>query len=165
MAGEFVMSRVFDAPRDLVWTCFTDPERMKEWWGPKGFKVLAAKIDLRPGGMYHYGMQAPTGQTMWGKFVFREIVPQELMVFIRLVSHQKRAASRATPETKTGHSNCFRHSRSKMSPAEKQNSPSPGHRTTHPKTNARPSMQIVKAWSRAGAARWKQSEAYLARTK
>jgi uncharacterized protein YndB with AHSA1/START domain len=88
MAGEFVMSRVFDAPRDLVWKCFTEPERMKQWWGPKGFKVLAAKMDLRPGGTYLYGMQAPNGQTMWGKFVYREIVPQERMVFINSFSDE-----------------------------------------------------------------------------
>jgi uncharacterized protein YndB with AHSA1/START domain len=94
MAGEFVMSRVFDAPRDLVWKCFTDPERMKQWWGPKGFKVLAAKMDLRPGGTYHYGMQAPTGQTMWGKFVYREVVPQERMVFINSFSDEKGGITR-----------------------------------------------------------------------
>jgi uncharacterized protein YndB with AHSA1/START domain len=93
-APEFVMSRVFDAPRDLVWKCFTDPERMKQWWGPKGFKVLSAKMDLRPGGTYHYGLQAPTGQAMWGKFVFREIVPQERMVFINSFSDEKGGITR-----------------------------------------------------------------------
>ncbi len=66
-------SRAFDAPRELVWKAFTEPERMKQWWGPKGFTVIAAKMDLRPGGTYHYGMQAPDGATMWGKMVFREI--------------------------------------------------------------------------------------------
>jgi uncharacterized protein YndB with AHSA1/START domain len=50
MIEDFVISRTFNAPRDLVWKCFTDPERMKEWWGPKGFKVIASKMDLRPGG-------------------------------------------------------------------------------------------------------------------
>ena len=94
MAGEFVVSRVFDAPRDLVWKCFTDPERMKQWWGPKGFKVLAAKMDLRPGGTYHYGMRAPNGQTMWGKFVYREVVPQERMVFINSFSDEKGGITR-----------------------------------------------------------------------
>ena len=58
---DFVISRVFDAPRDLVWKCFTEPERMKHWWGPKGFTVIASKMDLRPGGTYHYGMKAPDG--------------------------------------------------------------------------------------------------------
>lgn len=94
MAGEFVMSRVFDAPRDLLWKCFTEPERTMQWWGPKGFKMLAAKMDLRPGGTYLYGMQAPNGQTMWGKFVFREVVPQERMVFINSFSDEKGGITR-----------------------------------------------------------------------
>ncbi len=94
MAGEFVMSRVFDAPRDLVWKCFTEPERMKQWWGPKGFKVLSVKMDLRPGGTYLYGMQAPTGQAMWGKFVYREVVPPERMVFINSFSDEKGGITR-----------------------------------------------------------------------
>ena len=63
-SSEFVISRVFDAPRDLVWKCLTEPERMKRWWGPKGFKVIASKIDLRVGGTYHYGLQAPDGSPM-----------------------------------------------------------------------------------------------------
>ncbi|HZQ00729.1 MAG TPA: SRPBCC domain-containing protein [Reyranella sp.] len=80
---EFVLSRVLDAPRALVWKCFTDPEHMKQWWGPKGFKVIASKMDLRPGGSYHYGMEPPNnGPAMWGKFVYREIVPMERIVFI-----------------------------------------------------------------------------------
>jgi uncharacterized protein YndB with AHSA1/START domain len=85
---EFVISRVFDAPRDLVWKAFTDPERMKQWWGPKGFSVIASNMDLRPGGIYHYGLRAPNGSMMWGKFVFREIVPLERMVFISSFSDE-----------------------------------------------------------------------------
>ena len=85
---DFVISRVFDAPRDLVWECFTDPERMKQWWGPKGFTVIASKMDLRPGGTYHYGMKAPDGSAMWGKFVFREVVAPERMVFINSFSDE-----------------------------------------------------------------------------
>src|SRR5437867_3506027 len=52
-AREFVITRKFDAPRALVWKAFTEPERMKHWWGPKGFTVIAANMDLRPGGTYH----------------------------------------------------------------------------------------------------------------
>jgi uncharacterized protein YndB with AHSA1/START domain len=85
---DFVISRFFDAPRALVWACFTDPERMKQWWGPKGFKVLAATMDLRVGGTYHYGMQSPDGKTMWGKFTYREIVPLEKLVFINAFSDE-----------------------------------------------------------------------------
>jgi uncharacterized protein YndB with AHSA1/START domain len=79
---DFVISRVLDAPRDLVWKCFTDPEHMKQWWGPKGFTVLVSKMDLRPGGMYHYGMKAPDGSPMWGRFILREVTPKDRRVFI-----------------------------------------------------------------------------------
>jgi uncharacterized protein YndB with AHSA1/START domain len=94
MPEEFVLSRVLDAPRNLVWQCFTDPERMKHWWGPKGFKVIASKMDLRPGGTYHYGLQAPNGQDMWGKFVYREIVPGEKLVFVNSFSDEKGGTTR-----------------------------------------------------------------------
>ena len=63
---DFVISRVFDAPRDLVWQCFTDPERMKQWWGPKDAKVIKSDMDLRVGGTYLYGMEMPDGKAMWG---------------------------------------------------------------------------------------------------
>jgi uncharacterized protein YndB with AHSA1/START domain len=85
---DFVISRTFDAPRDLVWKAFTDPERMKHWWGPKGFTVIASKMDFRPGGTYHYGMRAPDGSAMWGKFVYQEITPPERMVLINSFSDE-----------------------------------------------------------------------------
>jgi uncharacterized protein YndB with AHSA1/START domain len=71
---EFTISRVFDAPRDLVFKAFTDPEHMKHWWGPKGFTVIKSEMDLRVGGIYHYDLRGPDGSTMWGKFVYREIL-------------------------------------------------------------------------------------------
>jgi len=92
--SEFILSRVFDAPRDLLWKAFTEPERMKQWWGPKGFTVIASKMDLRPGGTYHYGMTAPDGNPMWGKFVFREIAPPERMVFVNSFSDEAGGTTR-----------------------------------------------------------------------
>ena len=86
--SDFVLSRVFDAPRDLVWKCFTDPARMTEWWGPKDVKVVKAAMDLRVGGTYHYGMQTPDGKVMWGRMVFREITPPERLVFINSFSDE-----------------------------------------------------------------------------
>lgn len=94
MVEDFVISRTFNAPRDLVWKCFTDPERMKEWWGPKGFKVIASKMDLRPGGSYHYGLQSPNEQPMWGKLAYREIVPPEKLVLINSFSNEKGGTAR-----------------------------------------------------------------------
>jgi uncharacterized protein YndB with AHSA1/START domain len=91
---DFVISRVFDAPRDLVWKAFSDSERMKHWWGPKGFTVIASKMDLRVGGTYHYGLKAPNGSPMWGKFVFREIVAPERMVFVNSFSDEAGGTTR-----------------------------------------------------------------------
>jgi uncharacterized protein YndB with AHSA1/START domain len=92
--SDFVISRVFDAPRELVWKCFTDPERMKHWWGPKGLSVVASKMDLRPGGTYHYGMKTPDGKTMWGKFTYREIVPPQKLVFVNCFSDENGGVTR-----------------------------------------------------------------------
>jgi uncharacterized protein YndB with AHSA1/START domain len=91
---DFIISRLFDSPRDLLWQCFTDPERMKHWWGPKGFTVIASKMDLRVGGTYHYGMKAPDGSPMWGLFTYREIVPQERLIFVNSFSDENGGVTR-----------------------------------------------------------------------
>jgi uncharacterized protein YndB with AHSA1/START domain len=91
---DFVISRVFDAPLDLVWKAFTDPSHMKNWWGPKGFTVRFAKMDFRPGGSYHYCMRSPDGQDMWGKFVYREIIAPQRIVFLNSFSDEKGGLTR-----------------------------------------------------------------------
>jgi uncharacterized protein YndB with AHSA1/START domain len=79
---DFVISRVFDAPRDLVWKAWTEEDRLKEWFGPKGVTIPVCKMDLRPGGTCHYAMRMPNGQEMWGKWTFREIIAPERLVLI-----------------------------------------------------------------------------------
>lgn len=78
----FQISRSYDAPRDRVWQAWTQPERLKHWWGPRGFTVHTCKVDLRPGGTFLYGMRAPDGSEVWGKFVYREIKAPERLVFV-----------------------------------------------------------------------------------
>jgi len=73
----FVLTRSFDAPRDLLWKVWTQSEHLGKWFSPKGFKILAAKMDFRVGGTYHYGLETPDGQPMWGKWEFREIAAPE----------------------------------------------------------------------------------------
>jgi uncharacterized protein YndB with AHSA1/START domain len=85
---EFSISRTFDAPRDLVFQAFTESGHLMRWWGPKGFTWVSAKLDLRPGGRFHYCMRSPDGHEMWGKFVYREIVPPERLVFINSFSDE-----------------------------------------------------------------------------
>jgi uncharacterized protein YndB with AHSA1/START domain len=89
MSKEFVISRTFDAPRDLVWKAWTERERMMEWFGPKGFSMTKATLDFRPGGVFHYCLKGPDGKEMWGKWVYREIVPPEKIVHVHSFSDEK----------------------------------------------------------------------------
>jgi uncharacterized protein YndB with AHSA1/START domain len=79
---EFTITRVVDAPLDRVWKAWTDAKQLKKWWGPKDFAILSTKLDLRPGGVFHYHLRSPEGQDMWGKFIYREVVPQKRLVFV-----------------------------------------------------------------------------------
>jgi uncharacterized protein YndB with AHSA1/START domain len=94
-SSEFVISRVFDAPRDLVWQAHSELDRMKHWWGPKGFTWLTGTLDFRLGGMFHYGVRSPKGDEMWGRFVYREIVKPERIVFINSFSDANGGITRA----------------------------------------------------------------------
>jgi len=91
---EFTISRTFDAPRELMFKLWTDPGHMQRWWGPKGFTSVYSKMDLRPGGLYHYCIRSPDGDDMWGKFVYREIVNPERIVFVNSFSDEKGGVTR-----------------------------------------------------------------------
>ena len=90
----FVISRVFDVPRERVWQAWTQAEQLKHWWGPRGFKVHTCKVDLLPGGVFHYGMTAPDGGDIWGKFTYREIAAPKKLVFIVSFSDPKGGVTR-----------------------------------------------------------------------
>ena len=79
---EFTFTRDLDAPRELVWRAFTEPEHLRHWWGPKGFTMHSCTLDLRPGGVFHYLLRSPDGQEIWGKFVYREIIAPERLVAV-----------------------------------------------------------------------------------
>jgi uncharacterized protein YndB with AHSA1/START domain len=78
----FTISRTFDAPRELVWQALTQLEHLGHWMSPAGMEPVPGSLDLRVGGVYHYGMRAPNGQVMWGKWTFREIVAPERLVVV-----------------------------------------------------------------------------------
>lgn len=78
---DFVISRILKAPRELVFTTFSDADHMAKWWGPTGFTVVHSRMDLRVGGSYHFGMRGPDGSSMWGKFVYKEIIRPEKLVY------------------------------------------------------------------------------------
>jgi uncharacterized protein YndB with AHSA1/START domain len=77
---DFVISRVFDAPRGLVWKAWTVPAQMAQWWGPKAFTNPVCEMDVRPGGAYRLTMRSPEGVDYPVKGVFREVVEPERLV-------------------------------------------------------------------------------------
>jgi uncharacterized protein YndB with AHSA1/START domain len=93
-ARPFVISRTFDAPRELVWKAWSERYRLMEWFGPKGFKMPAAKLDFRPGGSFHYCLASPDGHEMWGKFVYREIAAPEKIVLVNFFSDESGGITR-----------------------------------------------------------------------
>ncbi len=77
---ELIITRIFDAPRERIWKAWTEPERLKKWWGPKIFTAPVIKNDLRVGGRYLYCMRGPDGKDYWSTGVYREIVHMERIV-------------------------------------------------------------------------------------
>jgi len=75
-----VITRVFDAPRELVWKAWTDPQYVMQWWGPKGFTAPFCEMDFRVGGKFRCCMRAPDGQEFWNAGEYHEIVPYEKIV-------------------------------------------------------------------------------------
>ncbi len=90
----FTITRVFKAPRAVIWKLWTECEHLKHWWGPKDFKVTYCKNELRPGGRLHYCLRAPDGSDIWGKFTYREIVVPERLVFINSFSDEQGGTTR-----------------------------------------------------------------------
>src|SRR5262249_53485536 len=92
---EFTFSRTFAAPRERVWRAWTDAASLAHWWGPKGCTLRVLKLDLRPGGIFHYAMAVQPGHEMYGRFIFREIVAPERLVFVVSFSDAEGAITRA----------------------------------------------------------------------
>lgn len=75
-----VIERIFDAPRELVWKAWAEPERFMRWYGPQGFATPVCKIDFRVGGVWLNCMRSPDGWEMWSTGIYREIVALERIV-------------------------------------------------------------------------------------
>ena len=78
---EVTITRVFDAPRELVWKAITDPRQVALWYGGPGFTNPVCEMDLRPGGTWHHVMQAPNGSRYTINSVFEEIVAPKRLVW------------------------------------------------------------------------------------
>jgi len=79
--NELVITRLFDAPRKLVYEVWTDPAHVAQWWGPHMFKTTVHEMDVRPGGRWYYAMRGPDGNDYAFDGVFLEVVKPERLVF------------------------------------------------------------------------------------
>lgn len=80
-AFDLIITRVFDAPRELVWMAWTDGAMMSQWSAPHGFTVHDGEQDVRPGGAWRCGMRAPDGEEHWVGGLYREVAPPTRLVF------------------------------------------------------------------------------------
>jgi uncharacterized protein YndB with AHSA1/START domain len=78
---EIVCTRIFDAPRELVWQAFTDPNHITHWWGPRGFSVTTQQMQLKPGGVWRHVMHGTDGRDYHCRIFYREVVKPERLVY------------------------------------------------------------------------------------
>jgi uncharacterized protein YndB with AHSA1/START domain len=78
---DLVITRIFDAPRSLVFKAWTEPERVMRWWGPHGFTLTSCNMDLRSGGKWRFCMRSPEGIEHWQQGAYLEVVEPERLVF------------------------------------------------------------------------------------
>lgn len=74
---EIVTTRVFPAPRAVVFAAWTDPDQLRQWWGPRGFSNTFHVCEMRPGGLWSYTMHGPDGKDYPNEARFVEITPPE----------------------------------------------------------------------------------------
>jgi uncharacterized protein YndB with AHSA1/START domain len=80
-ARTIVTTRVFDAPRELVFEAWTNPKHLVQWWGPNGFPTTIRAIDVRPGGVWRFVMHGPDGVDYENRIVYEEIMKPERLVY------------------------------------------------------------------------------------
>lgn len=79
-ANEIVMTRIFDAPRQLVYDAFSKPELLKRWFGPRGWSLSVCEVDLRIGGGFRFVLDGHSGHKLGMRGVYRELAPPERSV-------------------------------------------------------------------------------------
>jgi len=86
---EQIIVRELNAPRDQVWKAWTEPDQLKEWWGPEGYTAPSISIDLRKGGKYLYDMRSSEGKDYWSTGTFREIAKPDRLIMTDSFADEK----------------------------------------------------------------------------
>ena len=81
MARGTMISRLLNAPRELVWQVWTQPEHIAKWWGPEGFTITEGKMDVTPGGTWEFVMHGADGSSYTNRVEYLEVVPKEKLVW------------------------------------------------------------------------------------
>lgn len=87
--NRIILSKVYDAPKELVFSMFKNPEHLAKWWGPATWPATIRSFDFRPGGIWHYYMTGPDGTKAWGKATFQEIDEPNSISFIDVFSDEE----------------------------------------------------------------------------
>jgi uncharacterized protein YndB with AHSA1/START domain len=77
---DILMTRIFDAPRDLVWRCITEADLIKQWYGPRGHEMVLCEHDIRVGGAWRNVSRTPGGKTVGFRGIYKEITPTTRLV-------------------------------------------------------------------------------------
>jgi uncharacterized protein YndB with AHSA1/START domain len=96
---EILATRVFDAPRDLVWQMWTTPEHIVNWWGPQGFRTTIQEMDVREGGTWRMVMHGPDGRDYNNRIIYVEVVKPERLVYRHTPEHGSEPVSFETTVT------------------------------------------------------------------
>ncbi|GAA1448227.1 SRPBCC domain-containing protein [Leifsonia poae] len=91
------ITRRFAAPRELVFRALSEPEHLKQWWGPPDYPVDQCSVDFRPGGVWHYSLRGRHGGEVWARSVYREIVPPERVTYVERSSDPSGAVTDDRP--------------------------------------------------------------------
>ncbi len=95
---ELIVEKLLDAPIDLVWDAWTNPDHIKNWWGPEGFKNTIHKMEPKPGGEWQLVMHGPDGKDYKNRSVFKEIIKHKRIVFDHVSGPKYAATISFTPQ-------------------------------------------------------------------
>lgn len=99
---ELVLTRTFDAPRELVFAAYSSCEHLSNWWGPRAWPMVECTMDFHVGGVWHYCLRGPNeGDESWGRAVFNEIVEPKRIAYVDAFSDPEGNVKEGMPQTQS----------------------------------------------------------------